>query len=258
MISLRYLPVLLWICLHAECHEKLLDEANAAYKAGETAHTLIERQEAFNHALNLFTDFEHLYNPQYGTGVLYYDIANTYYQLEEYPFAVLYYYKALQLMPRSYRVHNNLAITLDKLVIPMNKPASVFNDIFFVHTRFSFPERMQLFFALAMILIVLGSVYVWKPIRIIRASITVVSLCCALMLFSLLYSRYFEPIEGVIVHSSLLYRDAGLQYASVSDQPVLSGNKVKVVDVQHNGQWLKVVTTAGDIGYVPLTAIRVI
>ena len=78
------------------------------------------------------------------------------------------------------------------------------------------------------------------------------------MLLSLCYTRYLAPIQAVIIRGSTLSRDAGEQYAKVSNQPISSGSTVMVLDVVHDGQWLKILSPSGELGYVPYTVIRII
>jgi hypothetical protein len=82
--------------------------------------------------------------------------------------------------------------------------------------------------------------------------------CYLLFLMSLLYSRYVEALEGVLVKSTFLYRDKGKEYAKVLDHPSSTGLKVQILDVQANGTWLKILTPDGTLGYVPAESIRLI
>jgi tetratricopeptide (TPR) repeat protein len=241
--------------------EKTKREMASAYKdyeRGETAKSLGERREAFNQALKLYTEFETQYGPNFGDGVLYYNIANSYFQLEEYPMAVLYYYRALQLMPRDEKASNNLQVTLGKLGIEPKNETSVFQRIFFFHTHLSLPERLQLFSLFAIAALILSSAFIWQRRMWMKKVIFLLALFSSVMLISLGYSHYLAPIEGVIIRSTGLFRDAGFQYAKVVEDPVLSGNKVEVVDVLEEGKWLKVLTPDGHLGYIPSESVRII
>lgn len=235
-----------------------LQVAYAAYVKGEIANTLSKRQDSFNRSLEIYTDFERQYKPQYGNGKLYYNIANTFFQLEEYPLATLYYYRALALLPRSEKVSSNLKRTLQKLGIEPEKKETVFSNIFFFHHLFSFPERMQAFFGMACIAILFTSLYIWTRKNGFKKSALLTSFLSFLFLLSIGYSHYLDPVEGVIIQSTGLYRDAGTQYAKVVQEPILSGSKVEVLDILKQGTWLKVVTQEGDLGYLPQESIRII
>lgn len=234
-----------------------IQEAYASYSTGETSDTISQRKEAFNRALALYTQLaEH--SPKYGDGKLYYNIANTYFQLEEYPWAILYYYRALALRPTDEKVKHNLAMGLKKLEIVEPLGPSTFQSLFFWHNNLSLPERLQLLFLLGILLLGCASIYIWWRQSWLIYVILVLLVCWVAILFSVAYTRYFSPIEGVLIHTTALYRDAGEQYAKVTDQPVLQGMKVRVLDVLHEGRWLKIYTPSGEIGYVPYTTIRIV
>lgn len=236
------------------------DVAFRAYREGEQATTVAGRTGAFNRALKQYLEWEQTYQPNYGNGKLYYDIGNTFYQLEEYPWAVFYYYRALALSPRDDSVKNNLNIALSKLNIQNSgsESESALNRLFFFHTMLSLPERMQVFFALNVFLLVIGSCYLWLHWQGLRRVLYVLDVLWGVFLVSVLYTRYFAPIEGVIIQPAAFYRDAGEQYAKVSKQPVLPGNKVRVLNAVEEGTWLKVVSASGEVGYVPNSVIRLI
>lgn len=235
-----------------------LKESHVHYVRGEKAQSVGERQEAFNQALNSYTALEKQYQPTFGNGKLYYNIGNTYFQLGEYPQAALNYYRALKLMPRSEKTVLNLYLTLQKLGIQPDKEASTFKKIFFFYHMLSLPERIQLFAALALAALLFGSLFIWLQSHWLRRFSIFFSLLTLVMLITLTYSFYLAPVEGVIVQSTGLYRDAGYQYAKVEEKPILSGLKVRVIDVLDDGKWLKVTTPEGSLGYVPDEAIRII
>lgn len=244
--------------IYAEMPRDMLVEAYTSYIAGEKADTIASRKEHFNQALNAYTKLDSIYNPAYGNGKLYFNIANSFFQVEEYPWAVLYYNRALKLMPREDKVRKNLEITLEKLSIT-NSTADSSGKIFdFFQGYFSLPERLQGFFDFSIILLALLAAHIMRPHKYIKRMIYLVGFCWLFLLISVGYTRYLAPIEGVLVRSTTLNRDAGEQFAKVSDQPTLAGNKVQVLEVLQDGQWLKILTPTGELGYVPNSAIRII
>lgn len=236
---------------------RILD-ADKSYAAGESAATVSTRKQAFNSALEEYLDLEQDYNPQFGTGRLYYNIGNTYFQLEEYPLAVLYFLRAQALMPREEKVQQNLEITQDKLNLAKPAPANAFSNVFFFHSRLSLPERLQLFFGLSLFTLLFTSAFLWLNNRWIKNGIFLSLALTACMLLSLGYSRYISPIEAVIVRSTDLYRDAGKQYARANEQPLPAGSQVEVLDSQINGKWFKVRLANNDLGFIPDDAVRLV
>lgn len=236
----------------------LLKSAYDSYITGEKADTISSRKQDFNKALEDYTKLEKTYNPSFGNGKLYYNIANSYFQLEEYPWAALYYYKAQKLMPREERVQRNLNITLQKLSVTPTDNTSIYQPLINLQSLISLPERLQLFFNFGIILLALVAANIMRPNVVIKRLIILFGIVWSLLFLSVMYARFMAPVEGVLVKSTSLYRDAGEQYAKVSDQPVLSGNKVQVLEVLQNGEWLKVLSPTGELGYVPVSAIRII
>jgi tetratricopeptide (TPR) repeat protein len=237
---------------------ELLEKSYQDYVKGEQAQSLGEREDAFNQSLLYYTELETQYQPIYGNGKLYYNIGNSYFQLGEYPFAALYYYRAKKLMPREDFVAVNLSMTLDKLGISEKQEESVFQKLFFYHFLFSIPEKLQLFFIISLVAVLSSSLYIWTRFRFFKNTGVVFGFFAVLLLISFGFSHYIAPIEAVLVKSSALYRDAGYQYAKVQEAPVLSGSKLEVLDVIQKGEWLKVKTQTGDLGYVPQEALRII
>lgn len=234
-----------------------IQEAAQSYEAGEKATTLAERESGFNQALTLYNELEKDYHPEFGTGKLYYNLANTYFQLGLYPLAIYNYEKALRLMPREEKVIQNLSIAKEKLGITEEKKDSNFDRIFYFHIRFSLPERLQLFFLVSLLVLLISSFYLWYRQHSLKTGLMVSLIFWVIILGSLGYTRYISPLEGVIVLSTDMYRDAGKQYAKVMDHPILAGSKVEIIDVMPNGEWLKVITD-GQMGYVPQESIRLI
>lgn len=238
--------------------DHLLQEAYNSYVAGEKATTISDRKKAFNLSLSIYTELEKIDQPTFGNGKLYYNIGNSYFQLEEYPWAILYYNKALKLNPRNDAIQQNLTTAQQKAGLSSATFLSLYDQVFFFHTKLALPERLQLFFAFGMIVLVVISTWIWHPQRWQKSTLVLFGICSLIMFCSVCYTRYFSPIEGVIVESTPLYRDAGKQYATASELPILSGNKIRVLVILENGQWLKVMAPNGDLGYVPHTAIRII
>jgi tetratricopeptide (TPR) repeat protein len=274
---MRYL--ILWICLviglallvglyflsersfstkKQETLTQMLDEAYRHYQQGEQAPNLAMRKEAFNKALQLYTQLEQEGVSQFSTGKLQYAMGNTYFQLEQYPWAILYYNRALHLMPRGEEAQYNLKIALQKAGLPVEDREDLANYALAFHRQLSLSERLTLFFFFSLGLLFIVSVDIWYPRRWLRPLIYVGLFVWFIFLGSVLYSRYVAPLEAVFVQASLLYRDAGEQYSPVNDRPLPGGVKVEVLDVVHEGRWLKVQTPDGVIGFVPADAIRIV
>jgi tetratricopeptide (TPR) repeat protein len=240
--------------------EDQLDQALTAYRQGEKGTTLASRKEGFNRALEIYSQMEKQYQPCMSSGKLFYNLANTYFQLGEYPMAILNYYKSLRLQPRDENVKHNLEVSLDKLNLSRPEPPSDIQKIFFFHTYFSLPERLQLFsyFGLTLLATSLLMIAYLQSRPYLKYVVSIIGVLCLILAFSLLYTRYLEPLQGVIVKATYVYRDKGKEYATTSNTPASAGIKVDILDVQSQGQWIKILTPDGTIGYVPEDAIRII
>lgn len=238
--------------------DTILQEALSHYQGGEESKTIASRKENFNTALQNYLNLEKNADPKFGNGKLYYNIANSFFQLSEYPWAVLYYNKAINLMPRNEEVRRNLSIALNKLNLPKLEENNVYHSLFFFHYLLSVPEQLQSFFISGLLLLALLSLYIWKWHPLIKYGIALAGAVCFIFLLSLSYAHYIEPVQGVMVQASALYRDAGMQYAKAVIKPVPAGLKVDVLNSKDQGQWLKIVTPDGNLGYVPMESIRLI
>lgn len=235
-----------------------LADAENNYHKGEAAKTIDARKQAFNESLSLYQELEHEFHPKFGNGRLYYNLGNTYFQLEEYPWAIFNYLRAQALMPREEKATTNLALARGKLSLENNNSINVFSKVFFFHSYLSLPERLQLFFLVSFLACCLTSAVIWFPNDWLKRGMWVSLFFVGICLLSLAYTQYFSPLRAVLVQSSDLYRDAGTQYAKVGNAPLSAGIQVEVIGSLPDGKWLKIVSPQGDPGFVPSEVIRII
>lgn len=247
-----------YLVMPSNMTNSMLAEAFLAYQDGEKAQNVSQRAASFNKALSIYTNLEDRFSPNYGDGKLYYNIGNSYFQLGQYPLAVFYYYRTLNLDPGDERTEKNLNIALEKLNIPYRNKNSVFIDIFFFHYKISLPNRLRLIFIFCTLSVILFSVFIWNRNKLIKYFSIIITLIAAILLFSVLYTQFLTPSEAVIVKSTSLYRDAGMQYARVQEEPILSGSKVEVLEILENGKWLKIITETGKVGYIPQESVKIL
>lgn len=229
--------------------QPLLEQAFQAYQEGEKTNQFSTREEAFNRALAIYLELEKQFQLKDGDGKLYYNIANTYFQLGQYAKAVLYYYRALSLRPQDYRVDRNLARALEKLEIKKAKNSSL---------SLPLPFKLQLFSLLCVAFFTCISLYLWFRNRYFKWAAWLLIAPLLLVFLSITYSFYFAPLEGVALRASSIYRDAGAQYARVDSKLLTSGQKVVVLEVVGDGKWLKILGPDGTLGYVPSDTIGLI
>lgn len=251
--------ILIFGTLHlSKRSEEPLRAAQESFAAAIDAPDIIQREEALNKALMIYTSLEEEYNPVHGNGKLYNNIAQTFFNLEQYPWAALYFYQARALMPRNQDVDLNLKNTLAKLNVAPGSQESIFRKVFFFHYYLSLSEQLQILSGCTVLLFGLISLYIWKNYRFLKGLIAAVLLLWTLFFGSVIYAKYFEPLEGVIVNASMLYRGTSSQSPLVDPKPIMEGSKVEVLDVLEDGKWLKIRTIEGTLGFISAESIRLI
>ncbi len=231
-----------------------LQRAYDSYRAGESAVTIEGKEQAFNRALRLYTQLE----GEPGNGKLYYNIGNTYFQLEQYGWAILYYLRAQNLLPRDDRVSFHLALAQAQQGLSIGAPQVWKQRLLFWHYRLNQAERIQIFAALTLLVFLVLSLTLWYATKLLKRITMVVMVAWTAVLLSLLYFFYLAPVDGVIVKAFGLYHGPREDYALVSDEPFIPGTQVRIQNVVDDGTWLKVIAPNGKVGYVPSDVIRII
>jgi len=212
------------------------------YESGEKAATPDERKKAFNAAL-----FYYLHQPEAAhSGALFYNIGNCYYQLGEFGSATLYYYRALQLLPREEKIYTNLAVTAKKVGFESIEPPK---GLFF-YCNLSLFERSLALVACLLVAFVFFSFDLWYPHRVFQRLSRLAVGGVLLFTITLFWSSFFAPIEAVVIHPTPLFQGPGVNYARISKSPLPPGMKVRVIEVQQNGGWMSVELPTGERGYV--------
>jgi len=233
-----------------------LEQAANFYQKGEKATTIIERSQAFNQALDLYLQLDRGHHPRHGNGALYYNIGNTYFQLGEYPRAILYYHRAQALQPRNHQIARNLDVVNQKLELQKGSQTNGLGNFFVFNSLLSIPERIQIFFGLCVLFFGFLIVNTWWPYSQLRIGAIVCGIALSLVSLSLIYTYYFSPIKAIIVRPVEMRRDAGLQYAKVDGKLLSAGMEVEVLSTTSSGDWLKIVTPKGELGFVPQSTIE--
>lgn len=219
--------------------------------------TVAEKTAQLNLDLEKYQDMEDQLPKGTALADLYYNLGNTYYQLQEYPWAILYYEKALALSPYDKEAAHHLKLSQKELSLahPPQTSWAVFLSFL---PRFSLQKSLFLFGICLLLILLLSSFYLWMPFRFIAIS-RILSSCFAIIFFCYaVYANYFAPIEGILVKASFLYKGAGPNYPHAMESPLLSGEKVTVIDLTNDGKWIKISTSQGNIGYIYYETFRLI
>jgi hypothetical protein len=222
------------------------DAAFSKYREGEHATSPSQRKAAFNDALTLYLKME----SESPSAVLLYDIGNTYYQLHEYGYAILYYERALKENPRFSEAKTNLQIALNKVNIAPSELNFIQNYLLFFHYKLNHDEKATAVLVLLFLAFALLSVHLWMPQDVLK-KLAYIALWVTLILFSsIIWADYLATPRAIVVRPVALRRDAGDQYAPIVGTPVLVGTSLSVISVKDDGNWLKVRTASGEVGYI--------
>lgn len=233
------------------------NEANAYYEKGLSATLLMERQNAFNQALTLYKKLELTNRTFFPYDRIDQSIGDTYFQLGEYPRAILYDYRGLKNSPNSSVIRDHLQRAQQKLNLPPSLHLSTADRLLSFNFLLGLPERFQLFFLISLLAILISSLSIWVPKKLLSNFRHLTLFLSFLMLLNILASLYLSPLEGIIVESSKIYREPSFQVTPLFDYPLEKGIKVDVLDVQKQGNWLKIRTNEV-IGYIPSRSIIII
>lgn len=234
-----------------------LQQAYQKYQQAEHTRDEEERKKLFNEALTFYLQAE----PKHPSGLYYYNMANTYFQLGQYGYAILYYYKAQKLLGHDDRVAANLAISLQKAEV-VQPNTSFIHRIFvepFSYVTFSHNQKVVIVLLFLFLAFAFYSLYIWSPSAVwCRPSALFCFVVGLAFTCSLVWSEFLSPPEAVLVRATPVRVDAGMQYAPVADALSLPGMKVEIISVEKNGAWVKIRLPSGREGFVAQEYVRLI
>lgn len=241
--------------LFAELSDKLSD-ANRHYQQGLLAESYLEREKAFNQALTLY--WEVIDGTAAPSSELYQAIADCFFQLNAYAWSILYNEKALEITPRNPLIYRHLALSREHLGLKDEPKRFPLWDKWHLKSWWSFGERLEWFFWLFAFTTCVLSTHIWFSNPWLKKAAIILISISLLLLFNLLLTFYFSPIEGILISSTGYYREPDVRQPQLTLLPKRAGTKMYILDVQQQGSWLKVKDAEGLIGYIPAKAIRMI
>jgi tetratricopeptide (TPR) repeat protein len=247
-----YIPLILAI-FSLEAQENLVQQANQQYAQAIQASHFQERKNAFNQALHLYLKIE---QEEGSSPQLNQAIADTYFQLGEYAWSILYNERAKEEDPQNLLIQTHLSLAQNKLGISPIKESSFEN--FLLSSYFSLDQRMYLFLFCALFFLVVLTTFIWKPCYLFKILSFVAASLTLYGFLNLIISLYIAPIYAILITSTSLYRAPDFEEPQLSTLPILAGNKVEVIESVQNGNWLKVIDHQGQVGYLPHQTIRLI
>jgi tetratricopeptide (TPR) repeat protein len=250
-LIIKYLSFIFFILPLWGTPEQMIQKANASYQAGEKAATYHERKLAFNHALYLY----HQAEQESPIASLKRAIGDTYFQLGEYAWAILYYQRALNTDPRDALATSHLEKAQQQLGLSDSSSSHQNAALAPLHTL---SRNFRLLLWVICLTFLLWTLAIWFPTRRIRQFATLSSLLLLLLLSNLVFFYFFAPIEGILVVSTGFYRAPDQNQPQLTTLPLLAGSKVTILQMTSNGEWTKISNAKGLIGYIPTSTVRAI
>ncbi|MBA2368480.1 MAG: tetratricopeptide repeat protein [Candidatus Protochlamydia sp.] len=235
--------------------DKLLTEANSSYERAERAANFQERKNNFNEALSAYLEIEK--SPSVMSKKLFQAIGDTYFQLGEYAWSILYYERALQLRPQDELINQRANLAKTKLGLGFLQPPSLSERLLFDH-YFSFRQRLTFFFWMSLFTLSIITLLIWRPFLLLKKLAMLAGVILITSGINLFTTHYFAPIYGIFIQSTGLYRAPNLLQPQLSEVPLLMGSKIRVMEAVEMGFWLKVINFDGRVGYVPASSLRLI
>ena len=228
--------------------EYFIEQGNLAYRNGDYEKSLEWYQK--------------ILDTGYESGTVYYNMGNCCYKLDKIGFAVLYYEKAIKLMPGDSEIKFNLDLTNLKVLdrVDLLPRFLLFNWWDAVKYFFSLRELTYLVIIVYVIISITLIIYFFiktEHFRRIVFSLFIVSL--ALLLFwtfiLILNIKDTKNIEAVVV-SKVVIVESAPEESSTNVFILHEGIKVKLTD--QRGEWAKIELRDGKSGWMKFTNIRVI
>jgi tetratricopeptide (TPR) repeat protein len=239
-----FLMAMLLFCVNTSVEASTLDNALNSYVNGEKATSFVERSESFNEALRQYLDIKK--ESTAPSAKLYYNIGNCYFQLSEYGWAIYYYYKALALDPYDEKIKENLEIAIEKAEVVISIVREYLSSLEY---EYALAILIAAFFLAASFLIWIAG-KIWRLLTYALGFAAIAGLVCYF------YFSFFAPLDAILIKPSMLYKDAGAHYVPVKKKPVFSGERVQVIEQE--GDWVKIVSADGTVGYALSESLRIL
>ena len=192
---------------------------------------------------------------------LYYNLANTYHQMDEIGLAILNYRRALRVDPGDRNALRNLDFARTKRQDKLEQTTSshVLETLFFWHFDFSTATRVQVFgaawslFWISLIFRQRGKEWVPKELTIVMGVVS------ALFLGSIVYEVAIERqrLEGVVTSQNAIARQGdGQSYEVAFQDPLHAGVEFRVLETRRN--WYQIELPDGRRCWIPSVDVELI
>lgn len=231
--------------------------------ASELEMTIAKANKAYSEGM--YSDAADLYKKVliqgYEAPELYYNLGNTYFKMNDYSSAILYYEKARKLAPGNEDINFNLQVANSKI----SDKIEPLPELFYLRWYRALTELMPLdgWAKLGIISLILGLVaglfYFLSRVLVIRKAGFwggIVILFISLFSFLFAYQGYRQVTGNhqAIVFSPTVTIKSSPDEKSVDLFVIHEGTKVQVID--NIGDWYEIRIANGSVGWLPVSAVQ--
>lgn len=213
-------------------------------------------QEKYDTAVIIY---ERIIDGGYESAPLLYNIGNAYYRLRNYPMSILNYEKALKLDPTNDEIKQNLELAkshnTDKIdALPEFFLTRWWHGIGNMLSANGWAVMSLIFFGILLILVFFyftARTVLVKKTTFFSSIVMTVLLLCSIVMASQKYTYLNQHNEAIIIKTTVTVKSS--PSASGQDLFVLhEGSKIEIVD--NSGDWDRIKTADGNIGWLPAEA----
>lgn len=249
--SIKYLFLIVFCIItasaSAQSNESLIQAANNAYNQG-----------LYDSAL---TTYNQITEAGYESGELYYNMGNAYYKNNDIASAILYYEKALKLLPNDESIEYNLNIANSMIVDKIETvPELFFKDWWnFFYNMFNtdtWAAAALISFSILIFTIGIFIITGKRKTRKLTFYLSLLFMVSTIFSTTLAYQKYYyntEHKEAIVFDLSITVKSSPTQNA-VDLFVIHEGTKVRIIDRIDN--WVEIKIKNGSIGWLPANSIK--
>lgn len=203
-------------------------------------------------------------NREFESASLYYNIGNTYFQLNNLPYAILYFEKAKKFDPNDSDILFNLKIANQKIVDKVTRNKSKLSEsihrFFFGRSVNFWPKLSVIFSALGFLLL---AIYLFAPSRMLKLAsfylgiFFMIGTITAIFLSSTHLSIFKGENEAIIVAPKVDVKNAPIETGK--DLFILhEGTKVSIKKSDQSRNWYEIAISSSNVGWIKKEDLEVI
>lgn len=207
--------------------------------------------------------YQSIIDSGYQSPELYYNLANTYYKLQEIPTAILYYEKALKLNPNDENITHNLNLCNSLIPDRIEEVPRLFFIRWYkglynylpIDTWAYIGLLLFSIFTLFILIYFMSSKIVWKKIGFWSGILFLMLSLFSFFLTSQKYSSFKQHNEAIVFTPSITVKSSPAKN-SVDLFVIHEGTKVTIMD--QVGVWRKIKIQNGSIGWIESENLQII